>query len=72
MTQNLSGGVEQTQGLCLVCPKWKDIAGGEGTKKKEDSLGPEAVKGRDIIEDNSVDIKDILNKVLVHVEDSNY
>ena len=47
-------------------------AGGEETKKKEGSLGPEAVKARDIIEDNSVDIKDILNKVFVHVEDSNY
>ena len=42
MTQNLSGGgVEQTQGLCLVCPKWKDIAGGWGRgnlrRKRADS-----------------------------------
>ena len=63
MTQNLSGGVEQTQGLCLVCPKWKDIVWDEGTKKKEGSLGREAVKARDILEDNSVDIEDIFNKV---------
>ena len=46
--------------------------GARKLKKKEGRLGPEAVKARDIIEDNSVDIKDILNKVLVHVEDSNY
>ena len=41
MTQNLSGGVEQTQGLRLVCPKWKDIAGGWGRgnlrRKRADS-----------------------------------
>ena len=38
-------------------------AGGEGTKKKEGSLGTEAVKARVILEDNSVDIEDIFNKV---------
>ena len=46
-------------------------AGGEETKKKEGSLGTEAVKARDILEDNSVDMKTSLIKLLVHV-DSNY
>ena len=46
-------------------------AGGEGTKKKEGRLGTEAVKARDILEDNSVDMKTSLIKLLVHV-DSNY
>ena len=28
ITQNLCGGLEQTQALCLVYPKWKDLRAG--------------------------------------------